>query len=57
MCVYLLQVGQDSMVGEGSTIGEKVSVKRSIIGKHCTIGDKVKILNCVIMDHVNIKDG
>ncbi|XP_072024090.1 LOW QUALITY PROTEIN: translation initiation factor eIF2B subunit gamma-like [Amphiura filiformis] len=50
-------IGQDSMVGEGTTIGEKDSVKRSIIGKHCSIGDKVKIANSVVMDHVTIKDG
>ncbi|XP_022110388.1 translation initiation factor eIF-2B subunit gamma-like [Acanthaster planci] len=51
------QVGQDSMLGEGTTIGEKVSVKRSIIGKHCIVGDKVKIINSVVMDHVNISEG
>ncbi|XP_038056309.1 translation initiation factor eIF-2B subunit gamma-like [Patiria miniata] len=51
------QVGQDSMLGEGTTVCEKVSIKRSIIGKHCTVGDKVKIINSVIMDHVNISEG
>lgn len=50
------QVGADSMVGEGSNISEKVSIKKSIIGKHVTIGEKVKITNSVIMDHVTIKD-
>ncbi|XP_046840576.1 translation initiation factor eIF-2B subunit gamma-like [Xenia sp. Carnegie-2017] len=51
------QVSYDSMVGEGSQISEKVSIKKSIIGKHVTIGDKVKIANSVIMDHVTVKDG
>ena len=45
------------MVGEGSQICEKVSIKKSIIGKHVTIGDRVKIANSVIMDHVTVKDG
>ncbi|XP_041475354.1 translation initiation factor eIF-2B subunit gamma-like isoform X2 [Lytechinus variegatus] len=50
-------IGKDCMVGERSSIGDQVSVKRSIIGRHCTIGDKVKINNSVIMDHVTIKEG
>ncbi|KAK3599909.1 hypothetical protein CHS0354_022494 [Potamilus streckersoni] len=48
------QVGSECLVGEGVTIGDKVSIKRSVIGKHCTVGDKVKITNSVILDHVNI---
>ncbi|XP_013410892.1 translation initiation factor eIF-2B subunit gamma isoform X2 [Lingula anatina] len=51
------QVGNDSLVGEGVTIGEKTSIKKSVIGKHCSIGEKVKITNSVIMDHVTIKEG
>ncbi|KAL5017042.1 hypothetical protein ScPMuIL_006631 [Solemya velum] len=50
------QVGSDCILGEGVSVGEKVSVKHSIIGKHCTIGDKVKITNSVVMDHVTISD-
>ncbi|XP_054764253.2 translation initiation factor eIF2B subunit gamma-like [Lytechinus pictus] len=50
-------IGKDCMVGERSSIGDQVSIKRSIIGRHCTIGDKVKINNSVIMDHVTIKEG
>ncbi|XP_065827922.1 translation initiation factor eIF2B subunit gamma-like isoform X2 [Oscarella lobularis] len=51
------QVGSDSLVGEGTSIGEKCSVKWSIIGKHCVLSDKVKVSNCVIMDYVTIKEG
>lgn len=50
-------IGKDCMIGEGSSIGEHASVKRSIIGRHCTIGDKVKINNSIIMDHVTINEG
>ena len=54
----LYQVGKlDCMVDESVSIGEKVSVKKSVIGKHTTIGEKVKITNSVIMDHVTIKEG
>lgn len=51
------QIGNDCLVGQGATIGDKVSVKRSIIGKHCMIGDKVKITNSVILDHVTVGEG
>lgn len=44
------------MLDESVSVGEKVSIKRSVIGKHTTIGEKVKISNSVIMDHVTIKD-
>ena len=45
------------MVDESVSVGEKVSIKKSVIGKHTTIGEKVKISNSVIMDHVTIKEG
>ncbi|CAG2204136.1 EIF2B3 [Mytilus edulis] len=51
------QVGSECLVAEGTTLGEKSSVKRAIVGKHCKIGDKCKIANSVIMDYVNILDG
>jgi len=48
------QIGADCVVGQGSKIGERCSVKKSIIGKHCHIGDNVKITNSILMDHVII---
>lgn len=50
------QVGSECLVAEGVTIGEKVSIKRSIIGKHCSIGDKCKIANSLIMDYVTVSE-
>jgi translation initiation factor eIF-2B subunit gamma len=44
-------------VGEGTKVGERVAVKKSIIGKHCTVGNNVKIVNSVIMDYVTLLDG
>ncbi|XJO71589.1 hypothetical protein BDV3_001075 [Batrachochytrium dendrobatidis] len=51
------QVGHDSLVGEGTKIDERCSVKKSVIGNHCKIGKNVKITNSIIMDYVHIEDG
>ncbi|KAJ7960497.1 translation initiation factor eIF-2B subunit gamma [Quillaja saponaria] len=50
-------VGPHCMLGEGSQMGDKCSVKRSVIGRHCRIGSNVKVVNSVVMDHVTIGDG
>ncbi|XP_021630639.1 translation initiation factor eIF-2B subunit gamma isoform X2 [Manihot esculenta] len=49
-------VGPHCMLGEGSQMGDKCSVKRSVIGSHCRIGSNVKVVNSVIMNHVTIGD-
>eukprot|EP00112_Aurelia_sp_Birch-Aquarium-sp1_P015881 Seg3555.2 transcript_id=Seg3555.2/GoldUCD/mRNA.D3Y31 product="Translation initiation factor eIF-2B subunit gamma" protein_id=Seg3555.2/GoldUCD/D3Y31 len=51
------QIGSDCIVGEGNSISENVSIKRSVIGKHCKIGSKVKISNSIVMEYVTIEDG
>ena len=35
------------MLGEGSQMGDKCSVKRSVLGRHCRIGSNVKVMNFV----------
>ncbi|KZV30581.1 translation initiation factor eIF-2B subunit gamma [Dorcoceras hygrometricum] len=50
-------VGPQCMVGEGSQMGDKCSVKKSVIGRHCRIGSNVKIANSVVMNYVTIGDG
>jgi translation initiation factor eIF-2B subunit gamma len=50
-------VGPHCMMGEGSQMGDKCSVKRSVIGRHCRIGSNVKVVNSVVMNHVTIGDG
>ncbi|KAJ3288962.1 hypothetical protein HK104_007836 [Borealophlyctis nickersoniae] len=50
------QIGPDSMIGEGSKMGEKCSVKKSVIGSHCSIGKNVQITRSVIMDYAVIED-
>ncbi|KNA24342.1 hypothetical protein SOVF_016420 [Spinacia oleracea] len=51
------KVGPHCIIGEGSQMGDKCSVKRSVIGRHCRIGSDVKIVNSVVMDHITISDG
>ncbi|XP_062082344.1 uncharacterized protein LOC133788763 [Humulus lupulus] len=50
-------VGPQCMLGEGSQMGDKCSVKRSVIGRHCRIGSNVKVVNSIVMNHVTIGDG
>ncbi|KAL3621914.1 hypothetical protein CASFOL_034110 [Castilleja foliolosa] len=50
-------VGPQCMLGEGSEMGDKCSVKKSVIGRHCRIGSNVKIANSVVMNYVTIGDG
>ncbi|XP_022756142.1 translation initiation factor eIF-2B subunit gamma-like [Durio zibethinus] len=50
-------VGPNCMLGEGSEMGDKCQVKRSVIGRHCRIGSHVKVVNSVVMNHVTIGDG
>ncbi|GFZ18243.1 transferases/nucleotidyltransferase [Actinidia rufa] len=50
-------VGPQCMLGEGSQMGDKCNVKRSVLGRHCRIGSNVKVVNSVIMNHVTIGDG
>ncbi|GAB2230798.1 hypothetical protein Droror1_Dr00015090 [Drosera rotundifolia] len=50
-------VGPNCILGEGSQMGDKCSVKRSVIGRHCRIGSNVKIVNSVVMNHATIGDG
>ncbi|CAD8090557.1 unnamed protein product [Paramecium sonneborni] len=48
------RISPDTIIGEGTRIGNKVTIQRSIIGKNCTIGDHVKISNSIIMKNVVI---
>ncbi|BBN08773.1 translation initiation factor eIF-2B subunit gamma [Marchantia polymorpha subsp. ruderalis] len=49
-------VGPYCLVGEGSEMGDKCRIKRSVVGRHCRIGSNVTIVNSVIMDYVTIQD-
>lgn len=47
---------EQSLVGAGSELGDKVTLKSCTVGKHCTIGLKSKLNQCVIMQGVKIGD-
>lgn len=51
------QVGNDSLFGEGSRLGERSSIKKSVVGNYCCIGNTVKVVNCIVMDGTVIEDG
>ncbi|KAI5627859.1 translation initiation factor eIF-2B subunit gamma, partial [Silurus asotus] len=50
-------VGGDSIIGAGSQIADKTSIKRSTIGASTTVKEKVKITNSIIMNGVTIEEG
>ena len=49
-------VASACMVGRGSSLGDKCSVKRSVLGANCRLGSNVKIINSVLMDSVVVDD-
>lgn len=51
------KLNNDCIIGEHTTIADKVSVKKSVIGSNCQLKEKIKIINSVIMDHVIIEEG
>ena len=51
------QVGNDSLFGDSSRLGERSSIKKSVVGNSCSIGSNVKIVNCIVMDGAVIEDG
>jgi translation initiation factor eIF-2B subunit gamma len=49
-------IGTCCIVGEGSQMGDKCRIKRSVVGRHCRIGSNVTITNSVVMNYVTIED-
>lgn len=50
------QISADSIVGEGTKIGERSSIKKSIIGRHCVIGKGAKLSGCILWDFAVIDE-
>lgn len=42
------------MLGEGSQLGDKCSVKRSVIGRHCRIGSNVKVIFPQLKGYIHV---
>lgn len=49
-------VAAGCMLGKGSRVGEKCTVKRSVLGAGCVLGSNVKLINSVLMDRVTVGD-
>ena len=50
-------VATGCMLGRGSSLGDRCTIKRSVLGANCTLGANVKLINSVVMDRVTIGDG
>jgi translation initiation factor eIF-2B subunit epsilon len=50
-------IQEDTVIGKGTSIGEKSVIKSTIIGRNVKIGANVKIENSFIWDSVVIEDG
>ncbi|KAK4689820.1 translation initiation factor eIF-2B subunit gamma, partial [Tremellales sp. Uapishka_1] len=50
------QISPDSLIGEGTRVGERASIKKSVIGRHCVIGKGAKITGCVLWDFASVEE-
>ena len=50
------QISPDSLIGEGTKVGERASIKKCVVGRHCNIGRGAKVTGCVIWDFVTIEE-
>lgn len=50
-------IGPKSVIGRGTSIGDKSIITNSIIGRHCQIGRNVKIDGAYLWDYASIGDG
>ncbi|WWC67781.1 uncharacterized protein I206_101693 [Kwoniella pini CBS 10737] len=50
------QISPDSLIGEGTRVAERASIKKCIIGRHCNIGKGAKLTGCVLWDFVTIEE-
>uniref|UniRef100_A0A0D9Z000 Translation initiation factor eIF2B subunit epsilon n=1 Tax=Oryza glumipatula TaxID=40148 RepID=A0A0D9Z000_9ORYZ len=51
------QIGANSVVGNGTSVGENCKISNSVIGQGCNIGKNVLIHGSYIWDNVTIEDG
>jgi NDP-sugar pyrophosphorylase family protein len=45
---------EQTVMGDGCDIGDKVTMKQSVVGNNCKIGARSKLNNCVLMSGVLI---
>lgn len=50
-------IGSKTVIGRGTSIGDKSTITNSIIGRHCQIGRNVKIDGAYLWDYASVGDG
>ena len=50
-------VDASSLVGPGSTVGERCFIKRTVVGASCRVGDRVRLTNCILQEGVTVEEG
>ena len=50
-------VGNWSIIGTNSSLGDRASVKRSVVGPNCSIGSNTKIINSILHEGCKLGDG
>jgi len=50
------QISPDSLLGEGTKVGDRASIKKCVVGRHCNIGRGAKLTGCVLWDFVTVEE-
>lgn len=50
------QLSMDCIVGAGTRIDERTTIKHSILGRNCIIGKGARIMRSILMDGVHVGD-
>ncbi|KAL5333042.1 nucleotide-diphospho-sugar transferase [Aspergillus crustosus] len=50
-------VGRRTVIGQGTSLGDKTTVKDTVLGRNCKIGKNVTLEDAYIWDNVVIRDG
>lgn len=50
------QLSGDCILGAGTRIDERATIKQSILGRNCTIGKNARIMRSILMDGVVVGD-
>jgi carbonic anhydrase/acetyltransferase-like protein (isoleucine patch superfamily) len=50
------EIGAETVVGAGTSVGESSKIVGSVIGRRCKIGRNVKIVNSILCDDVVVED-
>eukprot|EP00898_Chlorokybus_atmophyticus_P000815 jgi/Chlat1/1734/Chrsp13S02153 len=51
------QIGEGTVLGSGTSVGEHTRITQSVLGRGCVIGSSVSISGCYLLSNVVIEDG